>query len=350
MKSCKIIIIFGGILLTSILLISCTKEVSYKPNYIYKAAPSNNSIAKIGNDIITESELYRGIEGDIFDAQMKLYEIKMNRLQALTLKKLINDHPDKKNLSNDDFLEKYISKGIKVTKKDIDRFARGRKIPKEQVEGQLKERIIKYLEMELKKKAVDRWVAEQTNKTPVEVYLKKPERFIFKIDTKGSSFKGSEGAKVTIIEYIDFQDPFCAKGHGVMRELEKKYKNRLKFVVKHFPLPFHRQGKIAATASFCAGEQDKKKMWIMHDLMFKNQNSLSKKDLKELAKRAGLDSSKLANCLESNKFKQKVSMDIQQGRDLGLKSVPVFFVNGKLVNGAHPVEVFAEIIDQELSI
>lgn len=345
----KSIICFSLFVITILfLLTSCSKETSTQPKFIYMKGPSTDAIAKIGNKIITEKDLFQGIEGDIFDAQMKLYDIKMNRLKAMILKELIDNHPKKAKLTNDQFLDKHIAKNISISQKDIDSFAKERRISKEQINEQMKERIIKYLEVQKKKIAVDQWMAKQTKKNPVEVYLAKPKRFTFNVDIKDAPFTGKSDAKITIIEYTDFQCPFCAKGHDVIKKIKKQYGKKIKHVVKHFPLPFHHNAPLASEASFCAYEQDRKYFQKLNDLMFENQSQLDLSGLKELAKNAGLKIDQFSKCLESHKYAKKITSDITQGQQLGIKSVPVFFVNGKLVNGAHPINVFQDIINEEL--
>ena len=116
---------------------------------------------------------------------MKVFDIKFGKLQALLLEKFMNQDPNKKGLSSDEFLNKYIAKDVKVTDVEIQRFIKERQIPKDQVNPEIRERIKQYLEVETKKLAVDKWIADKTKKTPVEVYIKKPQRPVFDVNTKG---------------------------------------------------------------------------------------------------------------------------------------------------------------------
>ena len=154
----------------------------------------------------------------------------------------------------------------------------------------------------------------------------------------------------TIREYVfsDFQCPFCAKGADVLKELKKKYGNKIKVAFKHFPLDFHKDAALASEASMCVYELKKDKFWSYHDALFADQSKLKKNDLIATAKKLGVDSGKFENCLNSGKYKGHVQGDIAQGRAVGVKSTPTFFVNGMMVNGAQPVEVFSKLIDQEL--
>ncbi len=328
------------------LFYACNKEVSSRPNFIFKPAPKAGVAAKFGDVEITNKELMSGIESDVFEAEMKIHEIKMNRLRALILEKLINGDKRKKGLSNDEFLEKYIAKGKDVSDKDIDAFVKERNIPKQHMNDQMKARIKAFLSMDVKRKAVEEWMGKQTSKKPVEVYIQKPLRPVFDVSAGNAPFYGNADAKVTIIEFSDFQCPFCAKGYELLKEIKKKYGKKVKIAFKQYPLPNHNHAKKAAEASLCAADQNK--FWNMHDHMFQNQTALSVPDLKAAAKKLGLDSAKFDSCLDKGEKASLVNNDMEEGRKIGVKSTPTFYVNGQLVEGARSIEVFSEIIDSEL--
>lgn len=332
-----------------IIIFACQKQADSKANFIFKAAPAPGIAASIGSEQILEKDLEAGIESDVYDAEMKVFEIKFAKLQAMLLEKFMNQDPNKKGLTNDEFLNKYIAKDVKVSEADIEKFIKERQIPKDQLNPEIRERIKQYLEVEVKKVAVDKWIAEKTRKTPVEVYLKKPQRPVFDVNIKDAPFKGSADAKVTIVEYSDFQCPFCSKASATVAEIEKKYGNKVKVVFKNFPLPFHSQARVAAEAALCANEQGSKLFWKMHDAMFADQSKLDKDNLLLTAKKIGVKEADFKTCLEATKYKAVIDTDMAEGQKLGIKSTPTFFINGKLVSGAQPVEVFSEVIDEELA-
>ena len=160
---------------------------------------------------------------------------------------------------------------------------------------------------------------------------------------------GKADAKVTIVEFSDFQCPFCSRGAEIMGQLKKKYGDKIKVVFKHFPLPFHTMAPLASEAALCAEEQKKGNFWKLHDLMFADQQNLLQGGLVEKAKKIGINEAEFSKCLNSRKFKKVVDADMALGQKVGVKSTPTFFVNGKMVNGAQPVEVFSEIIDEDLA-
>lgn len=328
---------------------SCSQDADSKPNFIFKPAPKNGVVAKIGDVEISEQEMLKGIESQVYDAETKLHELKMGRIRSLVLKSLMEADPRKKDLSNDEFLDKYIANDVTVSKKDIEAFITERKIPKENINDQIKEKVRQFLEVEKKKEAIENWIGEKTKKSAVEVYLTQPSRPTFEVDIGSAPFTGASDAKVTIVEFSDFQCPFCSKGADIMNEIKKKYGKKVKIAFKNYPLPFHTHAKDAAHAGLCVNEQKPELFWKLHDLMFADQTKLAREDLKASVKKIGGNSEEFDQCMSSNKFMAAIEADIEQGKDLGVQSTPTFFVNGQLINGAHPLEVFAEIIDTELA-
>lgn len=336
------------VLLSLMFLVSCSESVS-KPAFNFKPATQNGVAAKMGSIEITEAELNDGIEAELYEAEQKLFEVKFNRLRTLVMQKLMDQDPNKKGLSNDEYLEKFIAKGVTVSEKDIDAFIKKQQIPQEHLNPMVREKIKGYLEMEKRKEATDKWLAQQTAKNPVDVFIQKPRRPTMNVEVGNAPTIGSKSAKVTIVEFSDFQCPFCSRGAQVMTDLKKKYGDKIQIAFKNFPLPFHNQAEGAAVAGLCANEQSSGLFWKMHDEMFANQDQLSVDGLKSLAKKAGVKSDLFDACLTSNKYLDQVKKDMEQGKALKVKSTPTFFVNGQLINGAQPIEVFSELIDEELA-
>ena len=331
------------------LSISSCSDSNSKPSYLFKPAVKEGVAAKIGDVEITNAELADGIESDLFEAESKVFEIKFNRLKTILLQRMMDKDPRKKGMDNDAFLSKYIAKDVVISDKEIDAFIKDQNIPAEHINPQVREKIKNYLEIERKKEAVDKWLAEQTKKTPVEVYIAKPRRPTFPVEVGTSPSFGSKDAKVTIIEFSDFQCPFCAKGADILKEIKKKYGNKVQVAFKNFPLPFHNHAEQAAVAGLCANEQGNDYFWKMHDEMFANQDSLDTEGLKKLAKKVGVKADAFDKCLSESKYLAQVKADMEEGRKVKVKSTPTFFINGQLINGAQPLDVFSEIIDESLA-
>lgn len=158
--------------------------------------------------------------------------------------------------------------------------------------------------------------------------------------------KGPKTAPVTIVEWSDFQCPFCSRAVPTLKAIEEQYKGKVKFAFKHQPLPFHSNAKGAAMAAMAANEQGK--FWEYHDKLFANQTALDRASLEKYAQELGLNMTKFKSALDSNKFESIISADSEEGTKVGARGTPTFFINGRQLVGAQPVESFKTIIDDEL--
>ena len=339
----------GVLTLSLFVLAGCSKATS-NPQYKYRKSAGDGVAAKVGDITITDKELYQGIEADLYEAEMKIFDIRFGKLNQMIIEKLIKKDPKSKGMTNDAYFEKYISSKAKVSDKEVNDFIKERKIPKHQLNPQVNEKIKQYLLGQKKKEAVDNWLGEQTKKSGIEVFFQKPQRPTFDVKVGTAPTFGGKDAKVTIVEFSDFQCPYCAEGSKILTKLKKKYGNKIQIAFKQFPLPFHTQARKAAVGALCINEQSTDLFWKMHDKLFANQDKLKPDDLKALAKDLGANPEQFDKCLDDNKYLVQVEKDIQEGKDVGVKSTPTFYVNGKLVAGALPIETFSEIIDQELSL
>jgi protein-disulfide isomerase len=172
-----------------------------------------------------------------------------------------------------------------------------------------------------------------------------PTGYIVK-EYKGN-VKGAENARVTIIEYSDFECPFCSQAVQTMDDILKKYPNDVKLVFKHFPLEFHPQAEKAAEAAECAADQGK--FWEYHDTLFANQKNLDVSDLKNYAKQLGLNTGEFNACLDSGAMASRVESNRKEGAERGVRGTPTFFVNGQSVVGVKPFDVFDTLIQQALA-
>ncbi len=168
-----------------------------------------------------------------------------------------------------------------------------------------------------------------------------------KIDLGVNPAKGSKNAKVVIVEFSDFECPFCARVNPALKQIEQEYGSKIAIYFRNFPLPFHGNAQKAAEAAQCANEQGK--FWEMHDILFDNQQALDVASLKGYARNLGLDTAKFNDCLDSGKTASIVQNDLAAGRVYGVSGTPTFFINGKALVGAQPYSAFKQAIDAELA-
>lgn len=159
--------------------------------------------------------------------------------------------------------------------------------------------------------------------------------------------KGPADAPVTIIEFSDYQCPFCKKVEATINQIIETYGDKIRFVYRDFPLGFHQYAQKAAEASECADEQGK--FWEYHDKLFENQQAINIENMKRWARDLNLDPDKFDDCLDSGKYASEVQKDLQDGQAAGVSGTPTFFINGKKLSGAQPFSTFKAIIDAELA-
>lgn len=157
---------------------------------------------------------------------------------------------------------------------------------------------------------------------------------------------GNKNAKIKLVEYSDFECPFCERAYPTFKQLIAEYGDKISIEYKHYPLGFHKNAQKAAEASECAGEQGK--FWQFHDKIFENQKSLSPSALKQWAGDIKLNTAKFNSCLDSGKYAAKVNAHFTEGQSKGVNGTPTTYINGEEVVGAQPYEAFKAVIDKLL--
>jgi protein-disulfide isomerase len=175
-----------------------------------------------------------------------------------------------------------------------------------------------------------------------------------KIKVDGEPMKGNKNAKVTIVEYSDFQCPYCARAHATIEDqVMKQYGDKVRLLYKHFPLGFHKWAEPAAMAVECAGQQDHDAYWKLYDYYFKSQQQITPENIKDktLEALAGtkVDQAKFTDCYDNKKTADIVKAEMAEGQSVGVTGTPAFIINGRKLSGAQPFERFKDIIDDELA-
>jgi protein-disulfide isomerase len=174
-----------------------------------------------------------------------------------------------------------------------------------------------------------------------------------KLTTQGKPTRGAKDAKVTIVEFSDFQCPYCARAHQTMSDqVMKEYDGKVKLVYKNFPLGFHPWAEPAAIAAACAFEQDPDAFWKLYDYFFNNQQQLNPQNVKEKAteelKGTKVNMEKWNDCVDNKKTLEKIKADMAEGSAVGVTGTPAFVINGRKISGAQPFQNFKAVIDDEL--
>jgi len=236
-----------------------------------------------------------------------------------------------------------VAKTPAVTPEQVQAFYEANKNRIQQPLEKIKEQITSYLQQQGQEERRQALLKELRLRYPVTVALRAPK---IEVATDGKPSLGPDSAPVTIVEFSDFQCPYCRQSQDTLKRLMAAYEGKVKLVFRDFPLRnIHPQAQKAAEAAQCAAEQQK--FWPYHDKLFAAA-SLQPDELKKFAQELGLKLEQFTACLDSNKHAAAIDADIQAGRNVGVNATPTFFVNGYLLSGAATYERFKELVDAAL--
>ena len=221
----------------------------------------------------------------------------------------------------------------------------------------LRPQIREYLANQLKQESVYRQYNEALTKGLVKSYLQAPSEFLLETNVGRGYIRGNKEAKVIILEYSDYQCPFCARVQPTVTELIKEYGGRVAFGYRHFPLPFHKEADEAAIAVECARDQGK--FETLHAILFENQQNQLVNDLIGFADEIGLENvDQYEKCIVEEKYRSRVLEDMKAGKEAGVTGTPGFLigtfdpksgrVRGELLSGARPLQDFKKALEKYL--
>ena len=337
-------------LIAAVLLLTACSSTSAQPA---RRQSASDVVATVGAVSITLGQVDdKALEQPVASfGSMKLsqalYESRRNVVDELVATALLDQEAKARGVDRAKLVEEEITS--KVPQVDDQTVAAWYQANQNRVQGasldQVRQPIRTYLLQEQMQAAREQFVDTLKRKTPVRVMLEPPRQNVSAANAEG---KGPATAPIQMIEFSDFQCPYCQRANPAVDQVLTTYGDRVHFVYRHFPLPSHPNARPAAEASQCAAEQGK--FWPYHDRLFANPSRLGNTDLKQHAVELGLDAAKFNACVDAHKYKTQVDADAQAGETAGVNGTPAFFINGRMLSGAQPFEAFKRIIDDELSL
>ncbi len=322
-------------------------------------------LARIGDQTITWSDLNKAFQEDNKDSdldshlaqlqlqyQMQVYQAKRQALESIIQKRVLEAQAKQEGLGSADELVKkkqqeFAAKIPDPSDAQVQSVyeqakASGQQLPPlEQVKGD----IVTYLKTPKMRDDLVNYYEGVKKDQKVKMLLLPPQ---VTVEATGPA-RGPKGAPITIVEFSDFQCPYCIQAEKTVSELLKAYPDKIRLVYRDFPLPSHPLAPKAAEASHCADAQGK--YWELHDRMFGAEGKIEVGDLKKLAREIqGLDGDKFDKCLDGGEMKKVVDAHHAAGEKIGISGTPAFFVNGRFLNGAMPLQEFKSIIDADLAM
>ncbi|MBF0584619.1 MAG: thioredoxin domain-containing protein [Magnetococcales bacterium] len=294
-------------------------------------------VAKVGQWVLEQEELDKMLEA-------KLYELREARIQEVVAEHVLATEAKALNMAVSELLEKQAdAKVAPPSEKEVAEFIETNRahLPNEGkgVEAQIRE----YMLEKKREMAREAYLKGLWTKYAVEILLQQPR---VAVNAPSDLARGKAEAPVTIVEFSDFECPYCRRAQETLKAVEKAYGDKVRFVFRHYPLPFHEQAPKASEAAQCAADQDK--FWPFHDALFAEGATLELSALKTLAGKLGLNQATFDGCLDSGRHAGRVAQDSAEGQKLGITGTPTFFVNGIRLVGAVPFAKFQRIIDGEL--
>jgi protein-disulfide isomerase len=332
--------LIGGVLLSGVLIAPLEATAAGKAQE--SAAPV---VAVVNGKEITEQELLERVRGEVLKLEAQMYEARRNGVDELISEYLLEQAAKTRGLSAEQLLQQEVdSKVGEVTAKEVEEFYAANQGRIRKPLNEVRPQVINYLQQGKLSEARRAYLKGLREKAQVKVYLTPP---IVEVSAEGAPFKGSQNAPITIIEFSDFQCSYCKRVLTVLNQVLERYPTQVKLAFRDFPIQnIHPQAQKAAEAAHCAAEQGK--FWEYHDLLFEKQDSLPQADHVEHAKSLGLEVAAFQTCVDSRKYKEKVERNYADGVKAGVSGTPAFFINGRLLSGAQPLEAFKAVIDEEL--
>lgn len=320
------------------------------------AAPRATSATKTGDEkplaVVEGQAIYaRDINGSaaaqLLQARQQEYKIESQALDDLVGRKVIEAEAKKQGLTVEQLYQREVDSKVHEPSDDE---ARGyylgvndqTTLPFDQIKDQVK-RLLKNKEIqEARRKYADSLRAS----ADVAIYLQPPAVDLGQIDP--GRVQGNPDAPITIVEFGDFQCPFCSRAEPTLAAILKKYDGKVKLGFRDFPLTaIHPYAEGAAMAGRCAEAQGK--FWPMHDAMYADQSKLGEADLVKTAARLGMNQTTFSSCLKSGDYGAAIRQDVADGTRVGVNGTPAFFINGQFLSGSVPEAQFDQIIDSELA-
>ena len=285
-------------------------------------------LATVNGKPITSGDVETALKPLVFNVQEQVYKLRKEALDRKIDELLLDGEAKKRNITPSALFDAEIRPRIKsFTEEDARKLYEDNKSRVQGTYEELRPQVIQYMQGQAQNKAAEEYAEELKKNGSVQVFLKPPDPPVFNIAIDDRPWKGGANASVTIIEFTDYECPSCGATQPVLEEVVKEFGDKVKLVVRNFPLGQHTHAFKAAEASEAAREQGK--YWEYASLLFSNQKELEIEKLKEYASRLGLDRAKFDAALDSGRFVGKVKRDLADGDKIGVDSTPSVFINGK---------------------
>jgi len=303
--------------------------------------------------VVKRADLNPQDKQSLFDAETQVYKAEESILAKKYFDSVLEKYAKDKKIADKNLAQQqYIQDHVKVSEAEVKAFIQ-QNSDNPQLKGKSSDEQVALVKPYLLQQAAGNFFRNVVAKAKADGLIKVtgtqlPESPRISIELGNSPSKGPTAAPITMVEFADYQCPYCYSVEPTVKSIMDKYKNKIRFVFKSYPLiQLHPQAVNASIAAECA--QNQGKFWEMHDILFENHSKLSDAAYPGFAKTVGLDLNKFQACFKDPSVKAKVMKDESYGQSLGISATPAFYINGILLMGAQPESEFISIIEKELA-
>lgn len=309
------------------------------------ATEAPKPVATIGTTAVSQDDLDRAVGSKLMRILTDEYNVRRAVLDDVITTKLIDAEAARRHVTAEELMKQEVEE--KITPPNLAEIEPIYDGVAERYPGMTKEQAVADIAEGMRRQRLGarkaQFVKDLRAAAGVRVYLKPPR---VEVKAEGPS-RGNAGAPVTIVEFSDFECPFCSRSVETLQQIEKAYPDKVRIVFRDYPLIIHRTAKRAAEAAHCADDQGK--FWAMHDRLFSKGGPINDNDLYRFASQAKLDHDTFDACLTSGKYKDAWKPSQEEGSRIGVSSTPSFFINGRLIVGSANFEAFSRVIDEEIA-
>lgn len=308
-------------------------------------AQSRNSdvVVELGGQKFTMAEIEKKEAGRLLQARDQYYQAQKTAINRFIEDQLLEQKAKAEHLTVDELVKRDIASHIAEPTEDQLKFLYDVASTDEPYD-KIRPKLVDQLYQQRLSKARAEYIKNLRTQTEIAINLLPPGA---ETQVEGAPIIGSKSAPVMLVEYADYECPYCRQVHPTLKKLEQDFDGKLSVVFKDCPLPMHSHAKKAAEAAICARNQGK--FWEYHDVLFEGAGNLEVPELKENARTLGLNATEFDQCLDSGAEAAKVQHGYEEAQQLGLSGTPSFFINGHFYSGAMKYEQLRAAVEQELA-
>jgi protein-disulfide isomerase len=330
---------------TAVLILGLLSVTSAQEGRESHSAPA----ASVSGEIISLEEVERAVAGQLVQLEQQRYQLLSQQLERAVNEHLLAQEAQRRRLSVEQLLAAEVyAKTPEVTDVEVASFIdqNRARLPRGD-EADLRRMMRDHL-LSLKiKRQLQEYVGRLKSQTQIAVYLKEPAAVRVQVSPEKGVIRGDKDAPVTVVEFADFQCPFCKFVLPTLKQVMNHYEAQVRWVFRDFPVPsLHPGSPKVHEAARCAGDQGK--FWEYHDLLFERSQQHALPELEQYARDLNLDREMFGACLSSAKYQAEISGDVENAKQLGVSATPTFFINGRMLVGVQPLAAFQSLIDDEL--